>query len=1112
MKKYFPLSLLIILTTFSIGMTAVRGDSLQTQSIAADIRDFQLIDANVGIITIGNNLFLTVDNGNSWDNITPAPSHSLRAVEFLDPAQGFVVTSNFNQDQTISFHLFTTQNSGQTWAQNEIIHYSPLDPDAAVGSITMQFLDSNTGWMFFKRMTSSNFNIGKLFHTSDGGSTWQEKSLPTGGEIFFRSETTGFVVGGIQDQQLFKTTDGGNSWDLFDPSPTDISQISKPNFITGLIGEIATFDRIDDGTTLRILGTENGGQDWVEKAKYRISENEWITALISSVPGEIKILTPGQIITYWQTAEFLEVKERIGRENISKFELIDSNRGWALSHQHQCENSIDPQTCTSSINLIQTQDGGIRWTKVELPIVLTQVSADQIPGFISPQTVPILSRTSLHQGQGFDICDITEITLSNLQIWKNSSPYSAVNLYIGGSARACTNDNLSPEFIRALSIQGWKFIPTWVGPQAACTSYSVTMDWDPSTAYRQGRDQATDAARVARKYGLSFSDTDESGTVIYYDLEAFPTNIPECLNAAKAFINGWVEELNSKGIAAGVYGSVCSSGLKDFYSLANPPDVIWPALWVSDVYSSSITADNLPCISDSMWGENQRIYQYTGDHFETWGNIPINGIDINVVDGIVADLSRVIGVPSSTLNNYSFEDGVLSPWKIAPDEASCSWQIDNTIGNARSGDYYLKLGKSNLQTSCLGARQSLSLTPILGETYRFAVWAKSSSPDSSRSLRLELTGTGVSPESTSQKFSGIGDQWMCLEVAHKINQGNLSGIRVQIKPEDNDGIDLYLDDAHLSLNTGPICAQVIPPTNLIASDSAATDSVNLRWDDVPGATYYKIYRSPDLTSVKTQIGLVLEPRFTDLDGEYFENFYYWVKSCNANSCSIFSPPDQGAFGSPFLDFYDGFETGSPSKWIDQVNSSKLGVCDTSPINGQYQLCISANAQTNAFLVHNLPTETNVLDLNFTLDPNSVNLGSKIIALLSARDTGLNKVVFNVKFAYINSVYRVKVDGQDNLGNNFTSSWFSIPDAPTSITLRWSTTNGQSRSTTPLSGITMLINNNQVVKLTGIANSQLRVDKIFLGAIITREDLGASGKFYLDDFSYDGPLNYRQIRP
>ncbi len=77
------------------------------------------------------------------------------------------------------------------------------------------------------------------------------------------------------------------------------------------------------------------------------------------------------------------------------------------------------------------------------------------------------------------------------------------------------------DFIESLSIQGWKFIPTWVGPQAACTNYIIApMSYNPTTAYNQGRDNGTDAPSVPPENWDS-QKTDDSGTVIYYDLEAF---------------------------------------------------------------------------------------------------------------------------------------------------------------------------------------------------------------------------------------------------------------------------------------------------------------------------------------------------------------------------------------------------------------------------------------------------------------------------------------------------------------------------------------------------------------------------------------------------------------
>ena len=251
--------------------------------------------------------------------------------------------------------------------------------------------------------------------------------------------------------------------------------------------------------------------------------------------------------------------------------------------------------------------------------------------------VNLLTRTSVLQGQGFDQCEIS--SLSNLKTWKSQSPLSAVNLYIGGSARGCPNENLSKSFVEALSIQGWKFIPTWVGPQAACTDYSSTMHLNPITAKQQGRDQATDA--IATLQALGLSEEDGSGTVVYYDLEAFNVNNEECLRAAEAFINGWVERLNEANVTAGVYGSACASGLDHYYDLPNPPDVIWPAYWRTStpIYNSTVTPYGLPCISDLQWGDQQRVFQYTGPHTESWGNVAMY-VDLDVIDG---DL-RLLGI------------------------------------------------------------------------------------------------------------------------------------------------------------------------------------------------------------------------------------------------------------------------------------------------------------------------------------------------------------------------------------------------------------------------------------------------------------------------------------
>jgi hypothetical protein len=227
--------------------------------------------------------------------------------------------------------------------------------------------------------------------------------------------------------------------------------------------------------------------------------------------------------------------------------------------------------------------------------------------------------------------------LDQLQTWIASSPYDAVNLYIGGSCRACSNTGLTAEFLTQASQQGWRFIPTWVGPQSACWGggCSSRISNDPSIAYNQGASEADSALAVAISLGLA--EPDGSGTIVYYDLEGYGGADPSCRNAAKSFINGWTARLHQRGSEAGVYTSSCGGAISDFTSISNVPDAIWPAHWIYSYYNDNATVWGLACLSDSLWANHQRIRQYTGGHIETWGGVTLN-IDCDVIDGIVANV------------------------------------------------------------------------------------------------------------------------------------------------------------------------------------------------------------------------------------------------------------------------------------------------------------------------------------------------------------------------------------------------------------------------------------------------------------------------------------------
>jgi hypothetical protein len=69
---------------------------------------------------------------------------------------------------------------------------------------------------------------------------------------------------------------------------------------------------------------------------------------------------------------------------------------------------------------------------------------------------------------GFDTC--TAPSLPAMRAWRTK--FAATAIYIGGEEMACDYGNLSAEWIKAAEAMGWSLLPTYVGPQASCNTFS----------------------------------------------------------------------------------------------------------------------------------------------------------------------------------------------------------------------------------------------------------------------------------------------------------------------------------------------------------------------------------------------------------------------------------------------------------------------------------------------------------------------------------------------------------------------------------------------------------------------------------------------------------------
>jgi len=574
-------------------------------------------------------LLLSVDSGASWREITPPTfmADRLTAVAFLDAGTGW--TAHIDESQPGAVVLTATTDGGHTWRDSAHQLLRANDPAAHPSQLSLFWLDATHGWLVLRQATSSNFNLGALFRTQDGGQSWRQVAAPGGHPVVFATPSTGWTAGGPNGDTLFRSDDGGANWRVQPlPYPDEVGAGQRQHLVPRFsddaqqgIVEVVTLSPTNQRRDRYV--THDGGDTWT------LTEN---------------------------AAPIADARWQLDRGTNSLLRTADDGRTW------------QPMLT-----------GATR--SVRPPIIERAAGSADVAGSAD-------ARTARFDGHGFDMCELGGE--EDLRRWIEASPYRAVNLYIGGALRACANSALDAPLLQSLSIQGWTFIPTWVGPQAPCTQFRERFDFDPAVAFSQGRAEAERALQRGRELGLT--ETDGSGTVIYYDLEAYDGQNAVCVEASRAFVAGWTQRIHESSSYAGLYALACNPPIARYGDLPTPPDAVWFAAWNRPGFDPTMTVWNISsdCLPPTLWTNRQRIRQYAGDHDETWGGVTFN-IDSNVLESIVADLGRVASPPVTVI----VETPTLSP---AFNEATACEDGWHRFTNVRGHPTYLAASQRTGET------------------------------------------------------------------------------------------------------------------------------------------------------------------------------------------------------------------------------------------------------------------------------------------------------------------------------------------------------------------------------------------------------------------------------
>ena len=268
-------------------------------------------------------------------------------------------------------HILVTVDGGQTWLDATPAALSTLPSGTTSWGLSPFYLDANTAWV-----TPGSFGSGSgtLYHTTDGGVTWNTTTVPfDNARYFFLDQNSGYALvslgvgAGSQYVAVYQTTDGGANWtQMFAHEPGTTASLPGSGHKAGLTfldmnhgwigGDIPMTDYF------YLYTTADGGANW-------------------SLETDI-VLPPGYSNTFEEVQQPIFVGGTVGylpvrmlTESSDSYLLIyrtdDSGQTWIYQGMVQNGQDVDFDSPTSGwiaagTSLYRSTDSGMTWSAMSL--------------------------------------------------------------------------------------------------------------------------------------------------------------------------------------------------------------------------------------------------------------------------------------------------------------------------------------------------------------------------------------------------------------------------------------------------------------------------------------------------------------------------------------------------------------------------------------------------------------------------------------------------------------------------------------------------------------------------------------------------------------------------
>jgi photosystem II stability/assembly factor-like uncharacterized protein len=205
----------------------------------------------------------------STPNALPTPigqliTQPLSIIQMISTSVGWGVTqSSTSTPQQVAY----TADGGQSWHD-----VTPSTFTSGTGTLVLLARSAAEAWVSVNTVPSSNATTSPLWHTTNGGQSWQSSTINTGGvnQITFVDQQHGWIAAspgghgaGQMPINVWRTTDGGASWAKISQSTPVLGVTQGISFLTATTGWATA---AAPGAVLEFSRTQDGGKTWTPQS------------------------------------------------------------------------------------------------------------------------------------------------------------------------------------------------------------------------------------------------------------------------------------------------------------------------------------------------------------------------------------------------------------------------------------------------------------------------------------------------------------------------------------------------------------------------------------------------------------------------------------------------------------------------------------------------------------------------------------------------------------------------------------------------------------------------------------------------------------------------------